>query len=83
MCIHPCQLPNTPSSGSATQVFSKIQEKCVVPTRNSGSYLTRAKHFGSRDPTYQVFSRLAQVFLRCSMLVMYDGAGFTPFPSLL
>ena len=83
MYIHPCQLHNIPSSSSATQVFSKIQEKCVVPTRSSGSDLTRAKHFGGSDPTYQVFARLAQAFLRCSMVVMYVGAGATPFPNPL
>ena len=32
--------------GSATEVFSKIQKKCVVPTCSSGSDLKRAKHFG-------------------------------------
>ena len=83
MYIHPCQLPKIQSSGSATQVFSKIKEKCVVPTRSSGSDLTRAKHFGDSDPTYQVFARFAQVFLRCSMVVIYVGAGATPFPNPL
>ena len=83
MYIHPCQLPNIPSSGSATQVFSKIQEKCVAPRSSGGSDLTRAKHFGGSDTTYQVFARLTQVFLRCSMVVMHVGAGATPFPSPL
>ena len=83
MYIHPCPLPNIPSSDSATKVFSKMQEKCVVPTRSSGSDLTRAKHFGDSDPTYQIFVRLAQVFLRCSMVLMYVVAGTTPFPSPL
>ena len=76
--MHTCQLPNIPRSGLATQVFSKLQEKCVVPTRSSGSDLT-AKHFGGSDPTYQVFARLAQVFLICNMVVMCVGAGASPF----
>ena len=83
MYIHPCQLPNIPSSGSATQVFSKIQEKYDVPTRSSGSDSTRAKHSGGSDPMYQVYARLAQVFLRCSLVVMYVGTGATPFSSPL
>ena len=50
MYIHPCQLTNITSSDSAARVFSKIQEKCVVLTRSSGSDLTRAKHSGVVAP---------------------------------
>ena len=67
---------------SYPSVFQNTGKVCCA-TRSSGSDLTRAKHFGGSDPTYQVFARFAQLFLRCSMVVnvIYVGADACPFPN--
>ena len=49
-----CQWPSFPSLGSLGQVEYKIQQKCVVCMCSSSLDLPGEKHFGIRDPSFQV-----------------------------
>ena len=46
---------------------------------SSGPDLTRAKHFGGSDPSYQVCTQLAHLFFRCGMVVMLVQVPHLPY----
>ena len=49
-----CQWPYVPSLGSIGQVQYEIQQKCFVRMRSSDLDLSGEKHFGIKDPSFQV-----------------------------
>ena len=73
-----CQWPNMPSLGSIGQVEYEIQQKCAVCMCSSGLNLPGEKHFGIRDPSFQVSAQWPMLSWGCSMGWVVGSASATP-----